>query len=180
MATFWPSSIFHGHFGEHVDDRSLEMMFDACSLKKCRIKFTRYTISDRPEKHWLVAAMRLPLLWEHDGPETVVSIDIHDDIKVQNRQIDKLLNKLKNNPNPNHRNKEVAMTYWAAREHECSNGTNIPHGRHNHMDAGLCLWQPGQAREVAKKVGNFVRYCCAILDGTFKVKCSRLCHYTSL
>ena len=86
MAEYWPSSIFWGHVGEHVDNRSLEMMFDAVGQCKqtghSRIRFTRYTISERPDKHWLVAAMRLPVLWEHKGPETVISIDIHDDIKV--------------------------------------------------------------------------------------------------
>jgi hypothetical protein len=53
---------------------------DGTSNIVSRIKFTRYTISERSDKHWLVAGLRLPLLWEHDGPETVVSIDIHDDI----------------------------------------------------------------------------------------------------
>jgi hypothetical protein len=143
------------------------MMFDAvgqsATTGQSRIRFTRYTISHRPNKHWLVAAMRLPVLWEHKGPETVISIDIHDDIKVQNRQIDKLMRRLKNQESDG---KELAMTYWAARDKMCSNGSNIPHGRHNHFDAGLCVWRPGKARKLACGVGDFIKYCCKILDGT--------------
>ena len=116
-----------------------------------------------PDKHWLVAGMRLPLLWEHDGPETVVSIDIHDDIRVQNRQISKLLRVLDERKCEG---KEIAMTYWQGRDKVCQNGSSLPHGRHNHFDAGLCLWRPGKARLLARKVGSFVEYCCRVLDRT--------------
>jgi hypothetical protein len=168
MAEYWPAAIFWGHVGEHVDNTSLEMMFDAAGPNvqnphQPRIRFTRYTISERPDKHWLVAAMRLPALWEHDGPETVISIDIHDDIKVQNRQIDKLMKTLQIQQT---KRKELAMTYWAARDKVCHNGSSLPHGRHNHFDAGLCVWRPGKAREVACNVGDFMRYCCQILHNT--------------
>ena len=54
MAARWPNAKFWGHMGEHVDDASLEAMFDAAGGSGERIRFTRYFISERPAKHWLV------------------------------------------------------------------------------------------------------------------------------
>ena len=84
-------------------------------------------------------------------------------MQVQNRQIDKLMRALHTQES---NGKELAMTYWAARDKQCHNGSNIPHGRHNHFDAGLCLWRPGKARALACNVGDFMQYCCNVLHQT--------------
>ena len=39
---------------------------------------------------WLISAMRYRVLWETDTDETVVSVDIHDDSEMQQRQIERL------------------------------------------------------------------------------------------
>lgn len=125
----------------------------------------RKTKSTRSGHCWLVNAMRFRVLWENSGPETVVVIDIHDNVKVQQRQLLGLIEKLDRGSNK-HSQKEIALTYWRSNEGVCQNACQLPIGGHGHFhtDGGLMVWRAGLARAiVAKENMKFAEYCCSVL-----------------
>ena len=119
-----------------------------------RIAFVEYAFVPRPRvAPWLLAGMRLAPLLEVRG-RTVVTTDIHDDLALQNAQINSLLVKLRKE------GRELCLTWWLAEDaaDDClinaalpvarlrqyvsdrwhhTSGSNGGLGLHAHMDAGM-------------------------------------------
>ena len=72
-----------------VDDTTL---LELHSAARGRLTAVRYSMSqpNSSKTCWLISAMRYRVLWETDTDETVVSVDIHDDSEMQQRQIERL------------------------------------------------------------------------------------------
>jgi len=133
-----------------------------------RIAFREYAFVPRPKvAPWLLAAMRLASLLEHadgrGGGRTVVTMDVHDDAKLQDAQLRALHARLWRE------RKDLCITWWLADEGaaDClvgaplpvprlkacvpdpayhSNGANGGLGLHAHMDAGLMVAQGSALR----------------------------------
>ena len=137
-----------------------------------RITFREYSFVPRPKvAPWLLAAMRLASLLEHDdgmgGGRTVVTMDVHDDPELQDGQLRALHAQL-------HRErKEMCITWWLAEDGagDClvgaplpvprlkacipdtayhSNGTDGGLGLHAHMDAGMMIAQGSSLRRALR------------------------------
>ena len=121
-----------------------------------RIRFVEFAFSPRPRiAPWLLAAMRLAPLLDEAG-RTVVTVDIHDDLRLQNAQIHSLLGKLRRE------GRELCLTWWFAEDAACdclchaalpvprlrnhisdkwyyTSGSDGGLGLHAHMDAGMMI-----------------------------------------
>ena len=77
------------HVDHLVDDATL---LELHSAARGRLTPVRYSMSQPVSSKtcWLISAMRYRVLWETDTEETVVSVDIHDDSKIQQRQLEGL------------------------------------------------------------------------------------------
>jgi len=119
-----------------------------------RIRFEEWNFAPRKNvAPWLLAAMRLaPLL---DVPHrTVATMDVHDDLVLQDGQLKALLQRLRRE------RKELCLTFWLAEESACeclveaplpvprlktfipdkwyhTSGAGGEPGLHAHMDAGM-------------------------------------------
>eukprot|EP01009_Symbiontida_sp_KSa7_P002204 NODE_1515_length_586_cov_506.411546_g1215_i0.p1 GENE.NODE_1515_length_586_cov_506.411546_g1215_i0~~NODE_1515_length_586_cov_506.411546_g1215_i0.p1 ORF type:complete len:179 (-),score=31.68 NODE_1515_length_586_cov_506.411546_g1215_i0:49-561(-) len=75
--------------------------------------------------------------------------DVHDQLDPQLKSIHRLLKKL------DEEGKEVAFTGWRAdgpRSACALKVVDIPLPGHYHLDAGMIIWKPGKARQIARKI----------------------------
>lgn len=84
MAKTFPGSRFVAHVTDSVPERDTRALVAAASGA---MTIKRYAFPKKRGVYWLVSAMRLRTLWEHEGRETVVVADIHDDTRIQVKQV---------------------------------------------------------------------------------------------
>ncbi len=151
------------HINEKMDEKDLQLLAKAA---KGDIQFRRYSLGKKIGSQWVLCAMRFSALWEHTGTETVVVVDVHDEVRTMLSEIYKIVHKLAI------ARKEVGLTYWESDEPTCVNKIPLPvpvpvhnsntswskQAQHCHTDGGLCVWMAGECRTVlASCPGDFLR-----------------------
>ena len=84
MTDAFPGCGFVAHVLDSVREIDCRALV-AAACGRCTVK--RYAFTKKRGVYWLVGAMRFRTLWEHEGPETVVVADIHDEPKLQAQQV---------------------------------------------------------------------------------------------
>lgn len=84
MREQFPGAAFVAHVLDSVPEADCRALVAAAS-GKCTVK--RYAFSKKRGAYWLVGAMRFRTLWEHEGPETVIVADVHDDVRIMTKQV---------------------------------------------------------------------------------------------
>jgi len=100
---------FHLHLNENAASH-VGLLRRLHEVSYGRIAFTEYAFVPRPRiAPWLLAAMRLGPLLDTPG-RTVVTMDVHDDLALQNAQLTSLLGRLRRE------GRELCLTWWLAED----------------------------------------------------------------
>lgn len=84
MSEAFEDCAFVAHLLDTVDPLTCKALIAAASG---RVTIKRYSFPKKRGVCWLVSALRLRTLWEHGSDHTVIVADVHDDVRLQVKQV---------------------------------------------------------------------------------------------
>jgi len=155
-----PSCSFVAHVNSRLPRDDLELLAKAAQGD---IKFIEYEYNKKSGGHWVICAMRFSTLWEHEGPEIVAVVDVHDNASLMLKELHKIVHLL------GAQKRTHALTYWESDEPVCANNSSLPLKGHCHTDGGLCVWMEAGRKGLPMPDGEFQAFCERVLQQVARV-----------